>query len=194
MPRDLVRYQETGDLHFVTFSCYGRRPYLATPEAKELFERALERMRVRYEFFVTAYVVMPEHVRLLMSEPRGVRLATALQAIKLSVAVQRTERPFWSHRYYDFNVWSERKLMEKRRYLHRNPVARGLVRTPEAWEWSSFRHWWTGEVGTVEIESNWTAARRGGLGMSLGGGISGFPKPTSQKRDVGHPRTHVVLR
>ena len=104
MPRDLVRFQETGELHFVTFSCYERRAYLGTPEARDLFERALERMRVRYDFFVSAYVVMPEHVHFLVSEPRTVRLATALQALKLFVAVQRTERPFWSHRYYDFNV------------------------------------------------------------------------------------------
>ncbi len=168
MPLDLVRYQETGNLHFVTFSCYGRRSYLGAPEVRDLFERALERMRLRYDFFVSAYVVMPEHVHLLVSEPRRVRLATALQAVKLSVAVQRTERPFWSHRYYDFNVWSERKVVEKRRYIHRNPVTRGLVGEPDEWAWSSFRHWWTGEVGVVEIESEWTAARRGGLGVSVG--------------------------
>ena len=164
MPLDLVRYQETGNLHFVTFSCYQRRAYLAAPEVGDLFERALERMRVRYEFYVSAYVVMPEHVHLLVSEPRRVRLSTALQALKLSVAVQRTERPFWSHRYYDFNVWSERKVVEKRRYIHRNPVTRGLVGEPDGWAWSSFRHWWTGEVGVVEIESDWTAARRAGVG------------------------------
>ena len=168
VPRDLVRYEETGNWHFITFSCVGRRPYLGTREARDGFERVLERMRLRYDFLVSAYVVMPEHVHLLVSEPRTVRLATALQAIKLSVAVQRRERPFWTPRYYDFNVWSERKLIEKRRYIHRNPVGRGLVVEPDQWRWSSFRHWWTGEVGTVEVESDWTAARRGGLGMGDG--------------------------
>jgi putative transposase len=125
-------------------------------------------MRVRYDFFVTGYVVMPEHVHLLVSEPRRALLAKALQALKLSVAVQSPERPFWQPRYYDFNVFTEAKVKEKLRYMHRNPVSRGLVRAPEEWKWSSFRHWWTGDVGVVEIESNWTARRRGGLGMSLG--------------------------
>jgi putative transposase len=60
-------------------------------------------MRVRYDFFVSGYVVMPEHVHLLVSEPREVILAKAIQALKLSVAVQRQERPFWQARYYDFN-------------------------------------------------------------------------------------------
>jgi hypothetical protein len=54
MPRNLVRYQQTGsDLHFITFSCYRRQPYLGTPEARELFEKSLEAMRLRYDFWIT---------------------------------------------------------------------------------------------------------------------------------------------
>ena len=63
-------------------------------------------------------------------------------------------------RYYDFNVWSERKQVEKLKYIHRNPVKRGLVTFPEDWQWSSFRHYLTGEPGIVEIESHWTAKSR----------------------------------
>lgn len=153
MPESLTRYQRTGNLHFVTFSCYRRQPHLGHASARDLFERSLEAMRLRYDFFVAGYVVMPEHVHLLVSEPARVLLAKALQALKLSVAVQRRERPFWLARYYDFNVWSEQKRIEKLRYMHRNPVKRGLVAQPEQWSWSSFQHYATGEPGTVEIES-----------------------------------------
>ena len=161
MPQGLVRYQQAGSFHFLTFSCYRRLPYLDTAQARELFESALERIRRRYNFVVAGYVVMPEHVHLLVSEPRKGLLARAVQALKLSVSVRRGERPFWQRRYYDFNVWSEEKRIEKLRYMHRNPVARGLVAKPEDWPWSSFRHYATGVAGTVEIESSWTAARRG---------------------------------
>ena len=167
MPRGLVRYQQSTNLHFVTFSCYHRLPYLGATSARDLFERSLETMRVRYDFFVTGYVVMPEHVHLLVSEPKRAVLAIVLQALKLSVSVQSSERPFWQKRYYDFNVYTEEKRLEKLRYMHRNPVVRGLVKEPEEWAWSSFRHHWTGEIGAVEIESQWTARRRGGLGESL---------------------------
>ena len=163
MPKGLTRYQQTGDLHFLTFSCYHRFAYFGSASARELFERCLEGVRLRYQFFVTGYVVMPEHVHLLVSEPLQGTLARAVQALKLSVAVQRGERPFWQRRYYDFNVHSEKKRVEKLRYMHRNPVVRGLVPRPEDWNWSSFRHYASGLVGTVEIESFWTAARRGGL-------------------------------
>ena len=160
MTRGLVRYQRDGDFHFVTFSCFGRRSFLETPGSCDLFERALETMRVRYEFAVSGYVVMPEHVHLLVSEPREVVLAAALQALKLSVAVKSSQRPFWQKRYYDFNVFRMGKWWEKLNYIHENPVRRGLVTSAEEWAWSSARHYVTGEVGTVEIESEITAARR----------------------------------
>jgi len=160
MPRNLVRYQRSGQYHLVTFSRYARQKHLGSPAARETFEKSLETMRARYQFLVGGYVVMPEHVHLLVSEPDKALLAIAIQALKLSVAVQRAERPFWQRRYYDFNVYSEWKRMEKIGYMHHNPVQRGLAAEPSRWPWSSFRHFATGEIGVVEIESQWTATRR----------------------------------
>src|SRR5260370_32347947 len=111
---------------------------------------------------------MPEHVHMLVNEPEQGMLAQAMKSLKQSVARRLALRaldPFWQARYYDFNLWSERKLVEKRRYIHRNPVARGLVARPEDWAWSSFRHYLSGESGPVEIESQWTARKRGQAGI-----------------------------
>jgi putative transposase len=160
MTQSLVRYQNSGYFHFVTFSYSQRTPYLANPEARTLFERSLETMRRRYNFDLFGYVVMPEHVHLLLSEPEKETSPKAIQALKLSIAVQSKERPFWQTRYYDFNVFTQRKHVEKLKYMHRNPVARALVAKPEDWAWSSFRHYRTGETGVVEIESWWTSMRR----------------------------------
>jgi putative transposase len=163
MPSHLRRYQHNRDLHFITFSCYRRLPKLGSAAAKNAFEHSLERTRRRYQFRVIGYVVMPEHVHLLLSEPEDGTLATALQALKQSVSrtlALRAREPFWEARYYDFNVWTAKKHAEKLRYLHRNPVARGLVAEPEGWAWSSYRHYATGLEGIVEIESEWTAMRR----------------------------------
>jgi putative transposase len=175
MPKGLVRYRQCGCFHFLTFSCYRRLPYLGAA-ARSLFERSLEVMQIRYDFVVCGYVVMPEHVHLLVSEPNKALLSKAIQALKLSVSVPSSERPFWQPRYYDFNVHNQGKTSEKLRYMHRNPVKRGLVEKPEHWQWSSFRHYATGEIGIVEIESFWTGARRDGL-----------RDPRSQNRDLGHP-------
>jgi len=77
------------------------------------------------------------------------------------------QKHFWQARYYDFNVYTAKKRIEKLRYIHRNPVKRDLVEKPEDWEWSSFRHYATGEEGVVEIESEWTGRKRERMGMPL---------------------------
>ncbi len=167
MPWGLRRFQQCGQLHFVTFSCYRRRQRLAVPAARTLFEQALERTRRSYRFFVCGYLVMPEHVHLLVSKPEKATLAAALQALKQAISRRLPEggEAFWQARYYDFNVFSAAKRTEKLRYMHRNPVKRGLVERPEDWAWSSFRHYLTGVEGNVEIESEWTARLRERAGV-----------------------------
>jgi putative transposase len=138
--------------------------------AYALFEQELEAVRWRYQFIVADYVLMPEHVHLLTNEPRVSSLAVAFQVLKQETASELKQpgaTQFWQRRYYDFNVFSEMKTVEKLQYMHRNPVKRGLVAKPEDWRWSSFRLYPTGEVGTVEIESQWTARKREFAGGDL---------------------------
>jgi REP-associated tyrosine transposase len=133
-----------------------------------VFEQILERVRRWYRFQITGYVVMPEHVHLLTSEPEGARLATALQVLKRRSSRKLRkpgDRRVWQKRYYDFNVFSARKRTEKLRYMHRNPVKRGFVQNPEDWKWSSYRHYLTGTEGVVEIESHWLARQRERMGI-----------------------------
>jgi REP-associated tyrosine transposase len=101
---------------------------------------------------------MPEHIHLLLTEPERESLATAMQAFKQSVARHLgTTEPFWQTRYYDFNVYTERKRTQKLRYIHRNPVRRGLVSSPEDWPWSSFRQYAFGMAGIVTVSAPWRA-------------------------------------
>jgi putative transposase len=112
---------------------------------------------------MVGYVVMPEHVHLLVGEPERRLLATAIQAMRQSVARRAYLSPgeaFWQARYYDLNVFSDRKRIEKLRYIHRNPVARGLVGAPEEWKWSSYLAYAEGIQGAVQIDTNWMAHER----------------------------------
>jgi putative transposase len=153
MPIGLKRFHQTGHLHFITFSCYSRLPYLAAPEPKNIFQEVLEKTRQSHSIVVSAYVLMPEHVHLLISEPQHCTLATSLRVLKgeSSKRLKGSRDRFWQARYYDFNVHSEAKRIEKIRYIHRNPVTRGLVTRPEDYSWSSFIHYATGEPVPVEI-------------------------------------------
>jgi putative transposase len=82
-------------------------------------------------------------IQFLVSEPpdHKTSLATAIQALKISVSHRLTERPFWQRRDYDFNVFMHKKRIEKLRYMHRNPVKRRRGENPEDWAWSSYRHY-----------------------------------------------------
>ena len=137
---------------------------MARTGAYAVFERELETVRRRYGMVDAGYVPMPEHVHLLVGEPGKSSLAIALQVLKQQTWRELKRRgavQLWQRQYYDFNVHNELKRVEKLRYMHRNPVKRGLVEKPEQWPWSSFRHYATGQVGAVEIECQWTAFRRG---------------------------------
>jgi hypothetical protein len=91
----------------------------------------------------------------------------------------------WQARYYDVNVWSERKRVEKLGDIHRNPVKRGLVEKPEDWRWSSFRHHVTGEDSVVEIEPQWAARKRERMGIYP---TIRTPRPSQTTRKAGcHP-------
>ena len=85
VPRGLYRFQQSGDLHFVTFSCYRRAPLLATPQARAIFEQTLEQVRKWYGVYIIGYVVMPEHVHLLMTEPERASLSVLVQMLKQNV-------------------------------------------------------------------------------------------------------------
>ena len=179
MPWGLTRFHHSGQSHFVTFGCYHRRRLFTTDESRRIFESALERMRRSYRLQVYGYVVMPEHVHLLLSEPQTAplkpkdglngpplpeqdTLADALKSLKQGVARRLIgdAEHFWQKRYYDFNIRDYSQFVEKLRYIHRNPVKGGLCERPEEWEWSSFRHYASGVEGRVEIELEWTARKR----------------------------------
>jgi len=160
MPWRLKRFVGQGELHFVTFSCYQRRPFLNLSGAKDLFVAILGEVREEFRFRLAGYVVMPEHVHLLFEE-----IATASPAKILQVLKQRLSRAlrgghwklaakwpqFWQRRYYDLNVHSEEKVREKLDYMRFNPVKRGLVQHPRDWKWSSFQFYESG-VGPLSMD------------------------------------------
>jgi REP-associated tyrosine transposase len=172
MPEGLKRYYGQGHLHFITCSCYRRLPLLGSARARTALVRILAEVRHKYQFRIIGYVIMPEHIHLLISEPATGTPSTVMQVFKQRVSRQLrgrtrrrnasqlslwnkrnspdTLRSFWQRRFHDFNVFSEKKTNEKLHYMHWNPVKRELVREPQQWAWSSFNFYW--KKGTVLLE------------------------------------------
>jgi putative transposase len=86
MPWGLKRFQESGQLRFLIFSCYPRRANFGHAPSRSTFEASLERVRKHYSLCVYGYVVMPEHVHMLVNEPENDTLAQVMQSLKQSVA------------------------------------------------------------------------------------------------------------
>ncbi len=161
MPTGLTRRYGMGHLHFITCSCYRRLPLFGTDNSRNLFVKILDEVRDRYGFGLTGYVVMPEHVHMLVSEPIKGTPSTIMQVLKqrassrLRIQVDPGDQMlqhFWEPRFYDFNVWSQNKITEKLHYMHLNPIKRGLVSHPKEWVWSSFSFYSDGEGGLIRID------------------------------------------
>jgi putative transposase len=137
MPSGLHRTYGAHHLHFITCSCYRRLPFLSRGRSRDRFLSVLEQTRLKYRFVVVGYVVMPEHVHLLITEPEIGSPSTVMQVLKQRTARallprrkrkdprqgslfgdDSQSRAFWQARFYDFNVWTTKKRVEKLRYMH----------------------------------------------------------------------------
>jgi len=167
----LHRYYGAGHLHYITTSCYYRRAWFAGEANRDLFVEVLEQVRRRYHFVVVGYVVMPDHIHLLLSEPERGNPSVVMQAIKQGFARRLLRRlranreprldelgnqPFnaqhvWQRRFYDFVVRTYEKRQEKLHYIHQNPVRASLVLEPWQWRWGSAPHYLRGESGPVLV-------------------------------------------
>jgi putative transposase len=88
MPKGLRRWYGGGDLHYITCSCFQRRPFLCSASRRDLFLKIFEQVRRKYEFQVVGYVVMPEHIHLLIGEPDERSIAVPMQVLKQRVSQQ----------------------------------------------------------------------------------------------------------
>ncbi len=160
----LRRYEIPGHARFLTFSCYQQRPLLMGDELKELLVAQIVAVRRRDAFRLHAWVVMPDHVHLLLTPtlPRW-PVSEILRCIKRPFARDvmrrwRTEdvrlvrdlRSSWGSTHfwqrgggYDRNVETLEECREKIGYMHANPVRRRLAASPCDWRWSSAR-WYAG--------------------------------------------------
>ena len=172
MSKGLIRHYGRGHLHFITFTCYRRLPLLRSVRARNAFVNILSQVRDRYGFSLVGYVVMPEHIHLLISEPVKGTPSTVIQVLKQRVSrrLRRKKRKptgqlrltfassddllprLWQRRFYDFNVWSLKKKIEKLQYMHMNPLKRKLVDHPKDWPWSSFSFYSNLKHGLIQVD------------------------------------------
>jgi putative transposase len=171
-------YDEPGHAHFLTFSCYRRLPLLGKERSCLWLVQAIQQARVKHGFDLWAWVIMPDHVHLLIWPSAGTATAEILRSIKVPVARKalfylRRQAPaylkklaygkdhdreyrFWqAGPGYDKNVIEPAQVYELIEYIHQNPVKRGLAARATDWKWSSARAWegWDDLLLSLDRES-----------------------------------------
>ncbi len=167
------RFDQRGEARELTFSCYRRFAFLSADRTRVWFIEELERARKQWSFDLWAYVLMPEHVHLLIWPPEQVKAGKVVGQIKEGVARKaiaylKASAPHWLPRItvregngarrrfwqpgggYDRNAIETAAVHQMIEYIHANPVRRGLAASAEDWPWSSAR-WYAG-VRPVQIE------------------------------------------
>ncbi len=170
-------WDEPRHAHFLTYSCHKRAALLVKDRVRRWVVEAMEQTRATLNISLLAYVIMPDHVHVLLLPKSGCPMRRVLAALKSSVSrharehlmdtgqrewldrltvryPSRTVFRFWQPGGgYDRNVWRERTVREVMDYMHANPVRRGLVESPEEWAWSSARFWAGQEDVPIAMDS-----------------------------------------
>lgn len=159
-----IRINQEGHIHFVTTSCYRRKPFFSKQWTRQIVVDAFDHARTKIHFLLVGYVIMPEHVHLLIVPKHGVTISNTIRAIKWSTSIRllgelrkrgMDEKSLWQPRFYDFNIVTVRKLKEKLEYCHKNPVTRNLVQSPEEWVHSSYRNYENNDDRIIRVDRWW---------------------------------------
>ena len=161
MPR-LRHYDNHNSGRFVTFCCYRRQNLLTSDFRRQAFVEALDAIRSKYNLKIFGYVIMPNHVHLVIHPLDNTPLGRIIGEIKVKSAVTiiskeanklppscRTRKAgrerwaFWQARCYDHNCRTTEALLTRINYCHKNPVGAHLVDDPGEWRWSSY-NWYDG--------------------------------------------------
>ena len=175
----LKHYDNDGHARFVTFCIHHSLPILTNDPFRRIVVDAIDKSRAAHGFEMLAYVIMPEHVHLVLWPPEIMKLGTVVGEIKryaakeilnnlsradglllerLTVTRDSVERRvLWQRRCYDHNCRTEKAVWEKVNYCHQNPVKRGLVQSAEDWEWSSYR--WYDAYREVPLQMDMAAGK-----------------------------------
>ena len=164
----LKHYDNLNSARFVTFSCYHRYQLLNDNHIKDIICKHLKEVCEKYDIKILGYVLMPEHIHLVLYPQIDLKLGKVVGEIKSKSAreilelFQKNEshllvkltfdnrRLFWQKRCYDHNCRTLETVIEKINYCHKNPVARRLVSKPEDWRYSSYR--WYHKMSDIVLD------------------------------------------
>ena len=189
--KSLPKFDDNSYAHFITTNTYKHYPCFQYEELSQILLEELNFYSAKLGFALIGYVIMPDHLHLLIWWSRDdkqlldiskimqvIKGATARRIIDLlrgrsehllrPIAIRREQMlsptrenvslqyhirspkfRLWQPGFYDFNIFSDEKLLEKLNYIHNNPVSAGLVLSPDDYEWSSYKEYFEEEAHSI---------------------------------------------
>lgn len=166
-----------GHAHFTTINIYNRIPILKSYEFCDLIIQNLEYYRKKLKFKLLGYVILPNHIHVIILPDSSKRYSDVIRDFKKGVAFAAIKTlsatgnkslldkfllksvrkdgqrySFWQRKYFDFNIFSEKKFLEKLEYIHNNPVDLGLAKHPGDWRYSSWKNYHLKDFSVITID------------------------------------------
>lgn len=160
----LRHFDNDGEGRFQTFNVHNQLPLLTDNGIRQIIINEIDNARNKFGFRLIAYVLMPEHVHIVLIPKANSKVGFIIGEIKRfsskriheylikqksklleKLIVKRNDIAqfvFWQRRCYDHNIRSEKAMWEKVNYCHNNPVKRGMVKSPADWKWSSYNYYY----------------------------------------------------
>jgi putative transposase len=165
MPRRGRTQLRDQHVFFVTFTVKEFEPVFLLPDIGESIRELLFEVIEQHSAVLFGYVIMPNHIHLLVAvETGGPGLSRLVRDIK-SLSWRRffrTRPGIWMARFDDLAIVSEKQFRIKLEYIHRNPVRAGLVGVPDAFPYSSAAAWAEGKPDShicTTLDFEWPSGR-----------------------------------
>ena len=150
MPR-VARVVVPGMIYHVTTRGNNRERVFCDQEDFEKYLEICGRYKEKYGFRLYHWVLMNNHVHLLLETEEEGPLAKIMQGISLAYTIWFNKREgkvghLWQDRFKSVVIERDSYLLECGRYIERNPLRAGLVKDPGEYRWSSYRAYAYGEM------------------------------------------------
>lgn len=167
----------SGPIVYITTVIYGRVSLFTRSTFVIPIIDSLNFYRYKRGFALLGYVLMPDHLHLLLWPSAGADIDDIMRDFKTFTSkrilrqaeveqrqewldhfakagadTHRSEHKVWQDSFWDVNVFTDRFLRQKLNYIHRNPLRAGLVETPDAYPYSSYRNYMFDDETLIEID------------------------------------------
>jgi REP-associated tyrosine transposase len=175
------RYRIEGSIYYITSVIYNRLKIFVQPSFIIPIIDSLNYYRYQYSCKILGYVIMPDHIHLLIFPQMEAALTDFMRDFKRFTSgritrqakvegkkewvdrfeqagseTERAEYKVWQDSFWEQMIYSENFLKQRLNYIHLNPVRAGMVKDAADYLYSSYRNYYLNDRQLIEIDDQWS--------------------------------------